>query len=91
VGNKVTDEMAGTGSAIITDITVELLPNLDIIQEICPDSDDGKSEDDISNDEAMPIALRRTVRLWTLSERSQLSRAAIKSEPKTPPPPLKAV
>ncbi|EOO03864.1 putative mucoidy inhibitor-like protein [Phaeoacremonium minimum UCRPA7] len=36
-------KVEGTGSAVISDITVELLPNRDIFQEIYPDSD---SEDD---------------------------------------------
>ncbi|KAK3934839.1 hypothetical protein QBC46DRAFT_398835 [Diplogelasinospora grovesii] len=42
-------KVEGTGSAIITDITVELLPNRDIFQEIYPDSED--SEKDQSEDE----------------------------------------
>ncbi len=37
-------KVEGTGSAIISDITVEFLPNRDIFQEIYPDSDDDKSE-----------------------------------------------
>src|SRR4051794_37220045 len=33
-------KVEGTGSAIITDITVELLPNRDIFEDIYPESDD---------------------------------------------------
>ncbi|KAM7188888.1 protein of unknown function (DUF4139) domain containing protein [Naviculisporaceae sp. PSN 640] len=43
-------KVEGTGSAIITDITVELLPNREIFQDIYPDSDD-ESEDDKDEDE----------------------------------------
>ncbi|KAK3311785.1 hypothetical protein B0H66DRAFT_555874 [Apodospora peruviana] len=43
-------KVEGTGSAIITDITVELLPNRDIFQDIYPDSDND-SETDKSEDE----------------------------------------
>lgn len=43
-------KVEGTGSAIITDITVELLPNRDIFQDIYPDSDD-ESEDDNEDDD----------------------------------------
>jgi len=45
-------KVEGTGSAIISDITVELLPNRDIFEEIYPDSDadsddsDSEAEDD---------------------------------------------
>lgn len=42
-------KVEGTGSAIISDIAVELLPNRDIFQEIYPDSDDDKS--DVESDE----------------------------------------
>ena len=46
-------KVEGTGSAIITDITVELLPNRDIFQEIYPesDSDDDKDESDDDDDD----------------------------------------
>lgn len=47
-------KVEGTGSAIITDITVELLPNRDIFEEIYPesdsDSDKDKSDDDDDDD-----------------------------------------
>ncbi|KAK4213056.1 hypothetical protein QBC37DRAFT_423659 [Rhypophila decipiens] len=43
-------KVEGTGSAIITDITVELLPNREIFQDIYPDSDD-ESEDDKDDDD----------------------------------------
>lgn len=45
----------GTGSAVITDISVQLLPNKDIFEDIYPDSDDdGERKDDEKEDE--PIA-----------------------------------
>jgi hypothetical protein len=44
-------KVEGTGSAIITDITVELLPNRDIFQEIYPDSDSDHSEKDESDED----------------------------------------
>lgn len=43
-------EVVGAGSAIITDITVELLPNRDIFEEIYPDSDSDSDSDE--SDEA---------------------------------------
>lgn len=43
-------KVEGTGSAIISDISVELLENSEIFQEIYPDSD--KDESDASDDEA---------------------------------------
>lgn len=43
-------KIEGTGSAIITDIAVELLPNRDIFEEIYPDSD-SESDEDISEDD----------------------------------------
>ncbi len=50
-----TIKVEGTGSAIITDITVELLPNRDIFEEIYPESDSesdkDKSDDDDDDDE----------------------------------------
>ncbi|KAK1759195.1 hypothetical protein QBC47DRAFT_357082 [Echria macrotheca] len=42
-------KVEGSGSAIITDITVELLPNRDIFEEIYPETDD--SEDDSDSDD----------------------------------------
>ncbi|KAB5576317.1 hypothetical protein GE09DRAFT_620682 [Coniochaeta sp. 2T2.1] len=42
-------KVEGTGSAIISDISVELLPNRDIFEEVYPDSDDDESEE--SDDE----------------------------------------
>lgn len=44
-------KVEGTGSAIITDITIELLPNRDIFQEIYPDSDSESEADDDDEDE----------------------------------------
>ncbi|KAK3324507.1 hypothetical protein B0T19DRAFT_486664 [Cercophora scortea] len=43
-------KVEGSGSAIITDITVELLPNRDIFQDIYPDSD-SDSDPDIAEEE----------------------------------------
>jgi hypothetical protein len=40
----------GTGSAIITDIKVELLPNRDIFQEIYPDSDSDSDKEESEED-----------------------------------------
>ncbi|KAK5658292.1 hypothetical protein OQA88_2267 [Cercophora sp. LCS_1] len=52
-------KVEGTGSAIITDITVELLPNRDIFEEIYPDMDDedeyDESDDDDDDDEAEAV------------------------------------
>ncbi|KAK4121659.1 hypothetical protein N657DRAFT_577704 [Parathielavia appendiculata] len=44
-------KVEGTGSAIITDITVELLPNRDIFQEIYPDSDSESEKEESEDDE----------------------------------------
>ncbi|KAB5540290.1 hypothetical protein GE09DRAFT_1225744 [Coniochaeta sp. 2T2.1] len=38
-------KVEGTGSAIISDISVELLPNREIFEEIYPDDDDDESEE----------------------------------------------
>lgn len=43
-------KVEGTGSAVISDISVELLENSEIFQEVYPDSD--KDESDASDDEA---------------------------------------
>ncbi|KAJ9142920.1 Mucoidy inhibitor-like protein [Pleurostoma richardsiae] len=43
-------KVEGTGSAIISDMAVELLPNRDIFEEIYPDSDDDGSDDEDSAD-----------------------------------------
>lgn len=45
-------KVEGTGSAIITDITVELLPNRDIFEDIYPDSDSEKEDSDQDDDDA---------------------------------------
>lgn len=45
-------KVEGTGSAIITDITVELLPNRDIFEDIYPDSDSDKEDSDQDDDDA---------------------------------------
>ncbi|KAK4130684.1 hypothetical protein BT67DRAFT_436894 [Trichocladium antarcticum] len=53
-------KVEGTGSAIITDIAVELLPNRDIFQEIHPDldsdsdKDESDQEDDSDDDKVNP-------------------------------------
>jgi hypothetical protein len=44
-------KVEGTGSAIITDIAVELLPNREIFQDIYPDSDDEKSDCETEEEE----------------------------------------
>lgn len=44
-------KVEGTGSAIISDIAVELLPNRDIFQDIYPESDDETSDDEAANEE----------------------------------------
>ncbi|KAK3292142.1 uncharacterized protein B0H64DRAFT_222513 [Chaetomium fimeti] len=43
-------KVEGTGSATITDIAVELLPNRDIFQEIYPDSDSEQDDDESDED-----------------------------------------
>ncbi|KAK4198000.1 hypothetical protein QBC40DRAFT_284579, partial [Triangularia verruculosa] len=47
-------KVEGIGAAIITDITIELLPNRDIFQEIYPDSD-SESDNDESEEDDEPI------------------------------------
>ncbi|KAK4677718.1 hypothetical protein QC764_301230 [Podospora pseudoanserina] len=44
-------KVEGIGSAIITDITIELLPNRDIFEEIYPDSDSDSEEDESEEDD----------------------------------------
>ncbi|KAK4171352.1 hypothetical protein QBC36DRAFT_340133 [Triangularia setosa] len=44
-------KVEGLGSAIITDITIELLPNRDIFQEIYPDSDSDSDDDESEEDD----------------------------------------
>lgn len=44
-------KVEGTGSATITDISVELLPNRDIFEEIYPDSDSEKDEEESEADD----------------------------------------
>ena len=45
-------KVEGTGSAIITDIAVESLPNREIFEEIYPDSEDGESPDSSSDEDS---------------------------------------
>lgn len=45
-------KVEGTGSAIITDITVELLPNRDIFEDIYPDSHSDEEDSDQDDDDA---------------------------------------
>lgn len=44
-------KVEGTGSAIISDIAVELLPNREIFQEIFPESDADTSDDDLDDED----------------------------------------
>ncbi|GJC94568.1 mucoidy inhibitor-like protein [Colletotrichum higginsianum] len=46
-----TIKVDGTGSAVITDIAVELLPNRDIFEDIYPDSSDDASDAESDHDE----------------------------------------
>ncbi|KAK4457812.1 hypothetical protein QBC42DRAFT_278240 [Cladorrhinum samala] len=47
-------KVEGSGSAIITDITVELLPNREIFQEVYPESDSEEDSSSGSEDEEEP-------------------------------------
>ncbi|KAK3306502.1 uncharacterized protein B0T15DRAFT_509873 [Chaetomium strumarium] len=59
-------KVEGTGSAIITDMTVELLPNRDIFQEMYPDSDsdhsDKEESDEDGDDETVVVEALEEVR-----------------------------
>lgn len=44
-------KVEGTGSAVISDISVELLPNREFFHEIYPDSDDDNDDDDDEEEE----------------------------------------
>ncbi|OIW32786.1 hypothetical protein CONLIGDRAFT_594154 [Coniochaeta ligniaria NRRL 30616] len=44
-------KVEGTGSAIISDIAVELLPNRDIFEDIYPESDNDTSDDDLDTED----------------------------------------
>ncbi|KAK1723643.1 uncharacterized protein BDZ83DRAFT_580327 [Colletotrichum acutatum] len=46
-----TIKVDGAGSAIITDIAIELVPNRESFQDIYPDSDDEMSDADVAHDE----------------------------------------
>lgn len=77
-------KVEGTGSAIITDITVELLPNRDIFQEIYPDSDSDsekdESEDDDDDEERVNDALEEVrEKLVGLVDEQKRSREVISS------------
>ncbi|TLS27405.1 hypothetical protein PpBr36_03981 [Pyricularia pennisetigena] len=43
-------KVEGTGSALITDITIKLLPNRDVYEDIFPDEDDDSDEDDTDSE-----------------------------------------
>lgn len=61
-------KVEGTGSAIITDIEVELLPNRDIFRDFYPDldsdasSDESEAEDDQEDDDSEETAVLEAVR-----------------------------
>ncbi|KAI1332415.1 hypothetical protein F5Y16DRAFT_177472 [Xylariaceae sp. FL0255] len=67
-------KVEGTGSAVITDLTVELVPNREIFDEIYPDdSDDDKSDDlasDYDDDEEDPElkAVKDDIRQLTIEQ-----------------------
>ncbi|KAK4034346.1 hypothetical protein C8A01DRAFT_39170 [Parachaetomium inaequale] len=71
-------KVEGTGSATITDITVELLPNRDIFQDIYPDSDSDsdkeESEEDDDDDDKVNAALEE-VREKLVALRDEQKRA----------------
>ncbi|KAK4158039.1 hypothetical protein C8A00DRAFT_11095 [Chaetomidium leptoderma] len=77
-------KVEGTGSASITDITVELLPNRDIFQEIYPDSDSDsdkdESEEDDDDDDKINAALEETrEKLVTLNDEQKRAKEIIAS------------
>ncbi|KAL5869599.1 hypothetical protein ACKVWC_010345 [Pyricularia oryzae] len=54
-----TIKVEGTGSAIITDISIKLLPNRDIYEDIFPDDDDDSDKDDTDSEDEKPAASAR--------------------------------
>ncbi|KAK3985981.1 hypothetical protein QBC44DRAFT_403340, partial [Cladorrhinum sp. PSN332] len=70
-------KVEGSGSAIITDITVELLPNRDIFQEVYPESDsehDSSSESEEEDEEKVNQELEE-VRNQIVELNDELARA----------------
>ncbi|KAH6635651.1 hypothetical protein B0J18DRAFT_487702 [Chaetomium sp. MPI-SDFR-AT-0129] len=78
-------KVEGTGSATITDITVKLLPNRDIFQEIYPDSDsesesEATSEEDDDDDDKVNDALEEVRdKLIALKDEQKRAREVISS------------
>ncbi|KAK0736153.1 hypothetical protein B0T21DRAFT_288194 [Apiosordaria backusii] len=62
-------KVEGIGAAIITDITIELLPNRDIFQEIYPDSDSDSDDDESEDDD--DAAKKTTEELKTVRDSLQ--------------------
>ncbi|KAK3903109.1 hypothetical protein C8A05DRAFT_33147 [Staphylotrichum tortipilum] len=79
-----TIKVEGTGSAIITDITVELLPNRDIFEDIYPESDSESDRDESeseSDDEDKVNAALEDVRaqLVTLGDEQKRAKETVAS------------
>ncbi|KAI0150676.1 hypothetical protein GGR57DRAFT_471172 [Xylariaceae sp. FL1272] len=79
-------KVEGTGSAVITDLLVELLPNRDIFEEVYPDTDDEDSVSDSSSDDAddgdfsrVPEITEVRDRIRQLEEEKQVALEAIRS------------
>ncbi|TLD09829.1 hypothetical protein PspLS_12029 [Pyricularia sp. CBS 133598] len=70
-----TIKVEGTGSAIITDITIKLLPNRDIYEDIFPDEDDDSNKDDTDSEDEKPEASAEyndaDAKLQTLQKRQE--------------------
>lgn len=74
-------KVEGTGSAIISDIAIELLPNREIFQDIYPDSDDDdksetEDEEDDSSDDDKDSAELKEVRKKLQALRDEVKRAS---------------
>ncbi|KAL1898249.1 hypothetical protein Sste5346_003655 [Sporothrix stenoceras] len=74
-------KVEGTGSAIISDIAIELLPNREIFQDIYPDSDDDdksetEDEEDDSSDDDKDSAELKEVRKKLQALRDDVKRAS---------------
>ena len=63
-------KVEGSGSAIISNIAVESLPNRDIFEEVYPDSDDDKLSGDESSDDSHEIELPDSPELTAAKARS---------------------
>lgn len=70
-------KVEGTGSATITDISVELLPNRDIFQDIYPDSDSEQDEEESEEDDDAQVKANAAI------EEVREKIAALKDEQKT--------